>query len=279
MPLFESFRQAVKVFVSDVGDGFFLITHSGLALLGLGVFCALVLFSTQPNLRSAAEVELIDWLQNRHDIDLGFQSNADAIDRATAADPRDLPQDQANIAMWLSRKYRVAPEPISALVAEAFDISPRNRLDPTLVLAVMAIESSFNPFAQSSVGAQGLMQVRTKIHSDKYEDYGGDMAAFDPIANLHVGVAVLKESISRNGSVEAGLRQYVGAANSGEDGGYIVKVLAEQQRLQDVALGRLVPVATAKVADPEKQGLQQLWEKAKELTNFESDPAPSSSPQ
>jgi hypothetical protein len=272
MSFFESFRQAVKVFASDVGDGFFLITHSGLALLGLGVFCAMVLFSTQADLRSAAEVELIDWLHNRHDFDLGFQNNADAVDRATAADPRDLPQDQANIALWLSRKYRVAPEPISALVAEAFEIAPRNRLDPTLILAVMAIESSFNPFAQSSAGAQGLMQVRTKVHTDKYDDYGGDLAAFDPITNLHVGVAVLKESIARNGSVEAGLRQYVGAANSGEDGGYIVKVLAEQIRLQEVALGRLVPLSSAKRADSDKQGLQNLWDKAKELATFEPEP-------
>jgi hypothetical protein len=137
-------------------------------LAATGVFCAMVLFSTQADLRSAAEIELIDWLQNRHDFNLGFENNADAVDRATAADPRDLPQDQANIAMWLSRKYRVAPEPISALVAEAFDIAPRNRLDPTLILAVMAIESSFNPFAQSSVGAQGLMQVRTKVHTEKF---------------------------------------------------------------------------------------------------------------
>lgn len=272
MSFFESFRQGVKVFASDVGDGFFLITHSGLALLGLGVFCAMVLFSTQADLRSAAEIELIDWLQNRHDFDLGFENNADAVDRATAADPRDLPQDQANIAMWLSRKYRVAPEPISALVAEAFDIAPRNRLDPTLILAVMAIESSFNPFAQSSMGAQGLMQVRTKIHTEKYDDYGGDLAAFDPISNLRVGVEVLRESIARNGSLEAGLRQYVGAANSGEDGGYIAKVLAEQQRLQEVALGQTVPMSSAKPADADKQGLQKLWDKAKDLATFEPDP-------
>ena len=272
MSFFESFRQGVKVFASDVGDGFFLITHSGLALLGLGVFCAMVLFSTQADLRSAAEIELIDWLQNRHDFDLGFENNADAVDRATAADPRDLPQDQANIAMWLSRKYRVAPEPISALVAEAFDIAPRNRLDPTLILAVMAIESSFNPFAQSSVGAQGLMQVRTKIHTEKYDDYGGDLAAFDPISNLRVGVEVLRESIARNGSLEAGLRQYVGAANSGEDGGYITKVLAEQQRLQEVALGHTVPMSSAKPADADKQGLEKLWDKAKDLATFEPNP-------
>jgi soluble lytic murein transglycosylase-like protein len=114
----------------------------------------------------------------------------------------------------------------------------------------MAIESSFNPFAQSSMGAQGLMQVRTSIHTDKYEDFGGDFAAFDPITNLEVGTQVLREAVDRNGSLEAGLRQYVGAAISGEDGGYVGKVLAEQQRLLEVASGKrvmtqeLVPAAS-----------------------------------
>ena len=70
-------------------------------------------------------------------------------------------------------------------------------LDPTLILAVMAVESSFNPFAQSPVGAQGLMQVMTKVHDDKYEAFGGTHAAFDPVTNLRVGVQVLKECIAR----------------------------------------------------------------------------------
>ncbi len=230
----------MRVFALDVGQGFFLITHSGLALLGLGVFCFAIIFSTKPDLRSNAEVQLIDWLQTRHGLDFSFSSSTEAIDRATAADPDDLPKDQANIAFWLSRKYRVAPEPLSALVAEAYDIGPKFKLDPTLLLAVMAVESSFNPFAQSPVGAQGLMQVRTNIHTDKYDEFGGDFAAFDPVTNLHVGAQVLREAIDRNGSLEAGLRQYVGAAISGEDGGYVTKVLAEQQRLRDVASGKRV---------------------------------------
>ncbi|MEY4676526.1 MAG: hypothetical protein RLZZ470_1033 [Pseudomonadota bacterium] len=240
MKVLQTIIQGARVFALDVGQGFFLITHSGLALLGLGVFCFMIIFSAKPDLRSTVEVELIDWLQTRHGLDFSFSSSTEAIDRATAADPQDLPKDQADIAFWLSRKYRVAPEPLSALVAEAFEIGAKYKIDPTLILAVMAVESSFNPFAQSGAGAQGLMQVRTSVHTDKYEDFGGDLAAFDPVTNLHVGVMVLREAIDRNGSVEAGLRQYVGAAISGEDGGYINKVLAEQQRLQEVASGKRV---------------------------------------
>ena len=115
----------------------------------------------------------------------------------------------------------------------------------------MAIESSFNPFAQSSVGAQGLMQVMTKMHNDKYEAFGGNHAAFDPVTNLRVGVQVLKECIARAGSLEAGLRFYVGAANLLDDGGYAIKVLTEQNSLRLVAGGKNVPMrATVTAAAP-----------------------------
>jgi hypothetical protein len=108
----------------------------------------------------------------------------------------------------------------------------------------MAVESGFNPFAQSPVGAQGLMQVLTRVHSDKYESFGGKLAAFDPLTNLRVGARVLQECIARAGSLEGGLRFYVGAANLDDDGGYATKVLAEHARLSLVANGRAVPLQT-----------------------------------
>ena len=119
----------------------------------------------------------------------------------------------------------------------------------------MAVESSFNPFAQSSVGAQGLMQVMTKVHSDKYSLFGGKWAAFDPVSNLRVGVRVLEECTQRAGSTEGGLRLYVGAGPDTEDGGYVDKVLAEYERLRQVAGGQTVPMtaAPAKPAKPADQ--------------------------
>jgi hypothetical protein len=171
------------------------------------------------------------------------------VARVTAADPTTLSKQQASVANWIARRYRVAIEPVSRLVQEAWESGRRSGLDPTLILAVMAIESSFNPFAQSSVGAQGLMQVMTRVHDDKYEPYGGVRAAFDPVTNLRVGVQVLKECIARAGSLEAGLKFYVGAANLSDDGGYVGKVLAEQSNLKRVAEGKWVSV-TALVPAP-----------------------------
>ena len=128
-------------------------------------------------------------------------------------------------------------------MVEAYEVGQRARLDPTLILAIMAVESSFNPFAQSAVGAQGLMQVMTHIHSDKYENFGGKLAAFDPVTNLRVGVKVLQECIARAGSVEGGLKLYVGAGNNEGDGGYAGKVMGEHARLAQVAKGRAVPTS------------------------------------
>jgi hypothetical protein len=230
-----------------VAQGFFEITHNGFALVGLAtVFCAITL-TARPDLRATGETKLRGWLQARQEAATGLPVDLDAIERATAANPRDLPKQQAAVAYWLSKKYRVAPEPLSALVAAAYDIGKRDKIDPTLILAIMAIESGFNPFAQSNVGAQGLMQVMTGIHSDKYENFGGRLAAFDPVTNLRVGVKVLQECIQRAGSLQDGLRYYVGAANLESDGGYADKVLAEHARLKLVAAGRPVPLATPPV--------------------------------
>jgi hypothetical protein len=146
-------------------------------------------------------------------------------DRATAIDPAQLTRQQAAVAQWIARRYKVAPEPIAAWCRKPGRSASAPALDPTLILAIMAIESSFNPFAQSPVGAQGLMQVMTRVHDDKYEAFGGNHAAFDPVSNLRVGVQVLKDCIARAGSLQDGLRYYVGAANIEDDGGYAGRVL------------------------------------------------------
>jgi hypothetical protein len=80
------------------------------------------------------------------------------------------------------------------------------------------------------------------VHHDKYDNFGGRFAAFDPVSNLRVGVRVLQECITRAGSLEGGLKYYVGAANLADDGGYASKVLGEHERLKQVAVGRKVPV-------------------------------------
>ncbi len=273
IPAIARLQLGLRTFANDVAQGFFAISHNGLAVLGLSLFFFVVALTVRPDLRVITEAKVISWLQERQYDELGIATDADAVDRATATDPRDLPKQQANLAYWLSKKYRVAPEPLSALVSEAYDLGPDNQIEPTLILAVMAVESGFNPFAQSNVGAQGLMQVMTKVHEQKYQGFGGTLAAFDPVANVRVGVSVLKECINRAGSLEGGLKLYVGAGNLKDDQGYTAKVLAENARLQQVAKGVKVPMnpPPATAAEAATARLESLWEKAQRLTPFGKD--------
>lgn len=231
----------IQTALKDTYRGFVEVCHSGMALLGTALAVALIVLIARSDLRTDAEQKVLGWLLQRHDpAAVAVLSPPAGNSTTSVSDTITLPEAQAKVAHWLSRKYRVAPEPLSVLVAEAFAIGQQQRLDPTLILAVMAIESRFNPYAQSPVGAQGLMQVLTRVHTDKYEHFGGEMAAFDPVANLRVGVKVLQDCIKRDGSVEGGLRCYVGAVTS--DGSwYINKVMAEHLRIQSVALGKPMP--------------------------------------
>lgn len=231
--------QRLQTAGMDVMHGFMTVTRNSMALLGLVLALGVGVLLTQPQIRGNAEEHLFGWLMDRQIAAHQIVADPTAIERVTAADPRELPEHQALIADWLSRKYRVAKEPLSALVAEAYDVGGKMGVDPKLILAVMAMESRFNPFAASPVGAHGLMQVMTRVHTDKYEDFGGAMAAFDPLTNLRVGAMVLQEAIRRAGSVEGGLRLYVGAVSS--DGReYIDRVLSEHERLKRVAQGQRV---------------------------------------
>ncbi len=168
-------------------------------------------------------------------------------DTRVVADARDdrvvlTPDEQDRVANFLSRRYRVAETPMSRLVHASFDTGREVGLDPLLLLSVMAIESGFNPYAESGVGAQGLMQVMSKVHSDKFDYFGGPTAALQPLANIKVGALALKDCIARGGSLSAGLRLYVGSTTPNSDGGYGAKVLAERMRLRDVSHGRYVAI-------------------------------------
>jgi len=235
-------HQSLSTFIRDVGRGVFSLTHSSLAMLGLAVVLAVSVLALRPDLLNAGEVYVYQWLRERQ-VSLWWEP-LNTLERVTATDLKDVTRQQALVAAWLSQKYRIAPEPLAALVAESYVLSKSSKLAPHLILAVMAIESNFHPYIQSQVGAQGLMQVMTGIHAKRYEPYGGNMAAFDPLTNLRVGVAVLKEYVRmKGGSVEEGLLYYLGGDAVENDGGYVAKVLAEQARLDQVAAGAKVSTA------------------------------------
>lgn len=149
------------------------------------------------------------------------------------------PGQERALRSYIARKYRIASSVAGALISTAFIVAREMNLDPQLILAVIAIESRYNPYAESHVGAQGLMQVLTRVHTDKFTEFSdGAIAALHPIANMRVGSRILRDCIDRRGSVERGLACYVGATGP-SDGGYGAKVLAERRR---IALASGIPV-------------------------------------
>ncbi|HQU78748.1 MAG TPA: transglycosylase SLT domain-containing protein [Azonexus sp.] len=135
---------------------------------------------------------------------------------------------------YVSKRYRVSTEALQPIFATAQVVGRQLRLDPLLIIAVIGVESGFNPFSQSVVGAQGLMQVMPRFHMDKLPEEADQSAFLDPVTNVQVGAKVLKESIRRNGGIEGGLQQFAGASND-PDRRYSSKVLAEKQRLEQAA--------------------------------------------
>jgi soluble lytic murein transglycosylase-like protein len=154
--------------------------------------------------------------------------------------------DEANVEGLIdaaARKYRISNQAMRELVDAAYAEARRNRLDPLLIIAVMAVESRFNPIAQSDAGATGLMQVIPHYHSDKFSATNGE-SVLNPRINIKVGAQVLKEYIVRGGTEAAGLQLYNGASWDASNA-YSNRVLAERARLQVAMRHAREPIGVA----------------------------------
>jgi len=139
------------------------------------------------------------------------------------------------LAAVIARKYRVSEEATRGLVAAAYREGLRNGVDPLLLIAVIAIESRFNPIAQSDGGAVGLMQVIPRYHADKL-DAAERNAVLDPHMNIQLGARILREYIARGGNEIAGLQLYNGSSADASNA-YANRVLGEKQWLKN-SIGR-----------------------------------------
>lgn len=156
---------------------------------------------------------------------------------AIAVDPR-----QRAIADYLSRRFQVAAGPTAVVVRDAYEAAADTGVDPLLILAVIAIESRFHPYAESAAGAKGLMQIIPKYHLDKLAPLGGEPAVLDPAVNIQVGARILEEYVRRAGNVRDGLQMYNGALGD-ETYAYANKVLREKQRLHQLVAANERPDA------------------------------------
>lgn len=207
--------------------------HNGLAGFGLLAFLFLALGGPAdwPKDAHAASAPGVPAVDRKRDV---ATSAAPATVEARLAEPR-----QRVLAGYLARKYRVSSEVTAELVSEAFHAAQRSGLDPLLILAVVAVESSFNPIAESTYGAKGLMQVVPRFHLDKLAYHGGEQSLLDPRTNIRVGAEILSDYIRRAGDLQGGLQMYAGAPEDPQNQ-YAQKVLAEKDRLRQQAAGTAV---------------------------------------
>ncbi len=214
--------QPLNGLIQDIRAGFVEITRHSLAMVGLVLLAVVLTFAARPSLQTTASEWLMGWLNSRQD-----ENQALALE--------ELLPEQARVTRWLSRKYKIAPQPLGSLVAEAWQVGQWSQLPPTLILAVMAVESGFNPFAKGTQGAMGLMQIEPSAHEDTLSQFGGKLAAFDPLTNLRLGARQLQASIQQGGSIEEGLRQYGLLSGQANDSAYVERVMSEHRQLERIA--------------------------------------------
>ena len=144
-----------------------------------------------------------------------------------------LEQEQKALAQFIAKRWRIAEEAASRFVSIAYRAGRMHSVDPVLILAVIAIESGYNPVAQSVMGAKGLMQVIPRFHLEKFSGHGGEEAVLDPEVNIHVGAQILREYSRRLRDEQLALQMYAGAFDE-PNSQYANKVYAERARLEPV---------------------------------------------
>jgi len=167
-------------------------------------------------------------------------ASAQRSERASQAlVPVQKPEVQARsrLEKHISSVYAAPASLARAIVQEAFQVGRQLQIDPLLLLAIIAVESRFDPQAESERGAQGLMQVLTVVHAERFDAFGGVGAAFDLAANIRIGAQILGEYLSRHGSLDLALKHYVGAARMSHDHGYAAKIGRIRSQFEAVLVG------------------------------------------
>lgn len=166
--------------------------------------------------------------------------------------------DKMVIANYFAKKFGHEVFTLLGYTDHAVEAAGETRLDPLLLLSIISVESNFDPNVESPAGAQGLMQVMTRIHAGKFAPYGGTDAAFRPEVNIRVGALIIKQALAMMGSLPGALRFYVGAARPGvSDGGFVDKVLGEYGKLIAMLGGN---TQTISIPLSEQLALQQRFE-------------------
>ena len=151
-------------------------------------------------------------------------------------------------ARLLARARSLSAEEVANLAEAIRAEAARFELAPDLVLAVIEVESQFDAFAVSPMGAMGLMQILPSTGealAERYDhSWDGARTLFDPVANVRLGIAYLAELRSRFGPWPTALAAYnwgpgaIGRRITAGDpipAGYAQRVLSTRKRRAEAA--------------------------------------------
>lgn len=149
------------------------------------------------------------------------------------------------LSEFLAKRYRVSRKAIEDFVGHAYTAGQVTKIDPLLILAVMAVESGFNPIAESVMGAKGLMQVIPQYHPEKFIAQSGEVNVLDPATNILAGAKVLREYAARTGDDLVAALGLYGGIGPAQDNVYAARVLSERERLEQIVKRPPSPRASA----------------------------------
>jgi soluble lytic murein transglycosylase-like protein len=203
------------------------LTKAGLAVFGLTAALGLMLLPSERHLLKTTLPELLAEPAAAEPSAVTGGTAAPAVVEAMQE------REQRALAEYIARRWRIAESAAATFVSAAYRAGKQHSVDPVLILSVMAIESRYNPVAESVVGAKGLMQIIPKYHLEKLLNHGGEEALLDPEVNIQVGAQILREYYRRLGDQEAALQMYAGAFDE-PTSRYAGKVFEERMRLEPV---------------------------------------------
>lgn len=132
----------------------------------------------------------------------------DTASAAASAQQRKI----ARLSGHIQSRYQIPDHKAQQIVAAAMRSGETHQVEPELILAIIAVESTFKERAISRMGARGLMQVMPGFHSGKIREIGGSHALFDPAKNIHTGSRILADYLdNQSGNLRRALLSYNGS--------------------------------------------------------------------
>ena len=132
--------------------------------------------------------------------------------KAWLGNAKEDPHVEALVAYLAAQQTGLTSAELRDLAVAITEEVARHGLDLRLILALMYVESRYQPFAVSPVGAMGLMQILPATGEEVARRLGiewyGPETLFDPVANVRIGIAYVKTLTNRYEKVSTALAAY-----------------------------------------------------------------------